>query len=163
MFNNQFNGRLGVALYDDLDRRLLYELYRDGSISVPVLSKKLGANPSVLYSRIKRLLRRQIIKKFTIQVDDEMLGMGVRASVGINRNPKLKRQVHDRLMDTREVVSITEVTGRFDIMVTVCVEDLATLHTTVLEEIGRIEGVQNTETFVELDRIEKEPAYLNPD
>ena len=152
-----------MALYDDLDRRLLYELYRDGSISVPVLSKRLGANPSVLYSRIKRLLRRRIIKKFTIQVDDEMLGMGVRAMVGINRNPKLKMQVHEKLMETAEVVSITEVTGRFDILVMVCVGDLATLHTTVLEEIGKIEGVQNTETFVELDRIEKEPAHLKPD
>ncbi|MYB29773.1 MAG: AsnC family protein [Cenarchaeum sp. SB0663_bin_5] len=43
-------------MHDDLDRRLLHELYQDGSISVPVLSKKIGANPSVLYSRIKHLL-----------------------------------------------------------------------------------------------------------
>lgn len=152
-----------MALHDDLDRRLLHELYQDGSISVPVLSKKLGTNPSVLYSRIKRLLRRRTIKKFTIQVDESQLGVGVRAQIGINRNPKLKKQIHDRLMAAPEVVSITEVTGRFDILVTVNVGDLETLHNTVLDRIGRIEGVQNTETFVELDRIEKDPAYLMVD
>ena len=147
---------------DELDRRLLYELYQDGAASVPALSRKLQTSPSVLYSRIRRLMRRRIIKKFTIQVDDTKLGMGVRAEVGINRSPRLKTQIHSRLMNAPEVVSITEVTGRFDILVTVQVADLETLHATVIDKIGKIEGVRNTETFVELDRIDKDPSYLKP-
>ena len=43
--------------FDELDMKLLYELTQDGSISVPNLSKKLGINASVLYSRIKRLIQ----------------------------------------------------------------------------------------------------------
>ncbi|EPA06565.1 hypothetical protein BG20_I0774, partial [Candidatus Nitrosarchaeum limnium BG20] len=35
--------------FDELDMKLLFELTKDGSISVPVLSKKLGINASVLY------------------------------------------------------------------------------------------------------------------
>lgn len=147
---------------DELDRRLLYELYQDGAASVPALSRKLQTSPSVLYSRIRRLMRRRIIKKFTIQVDGTKLGMGVRAEVGINRSPRLKTQIHNRLMNTPEVVSITEVTGRFDILVTVQVADLETLHATVIDKLGKIEGVRNMETFVELDRIDKDPSYLKP-
>ena len=151
-----------MAKMDDLDRRLLYELYQDGAASVPALSRKLKTSPSVLYSRIRRLLRRRIIKKYTIQVDDAKLGMGVRAEVGINRSPHLKAHIRNRLMNTPEVVSITEVTGRFDILVTVMVVDLETLHATVIDKIGKIDGVRNTETFVELDRIDKDPDYLQP-
>ena len=147
---------------DDLDRRLLYELYHDGSVSIPTLSKKLGTNNSVLYSRIKRLVRRQVIKKFTIQVDESKLGMGIRAEVGINRSPRRKNEIHRELLRMTGVVSITEVTGRFDIIVTVHVGDLETLHDTVINQMSRIEGIQNTETFVELDRIEKDPEYLQP-
>jgi len=44
---------------DDLDLKLLSELKKDGNISVPVLSKKLEINSSVLYSRIKRLTRKK--------------------------------------------------------------------------------------------------------
>jgi len=33
------------------------------------------------------------------------------------------------------------------------------LHNVVIERIGKIEGVQNTETFVEMQRTEKEPMY----
>ena len=141
--------------------KLLFELSKDGNISVPVLSKKLGVNSSVLYSRIKRLVRKKLIKKFTIEIDDSLLGIGVKASVGINRDPKFKIEIHKELLEIDEVASISEVTGRFDIMTEVYCLDLEDLHTIVIEKIGKIEGVQNTETFVELQKTDKELTYLN--
>lgn len=140
--------------------KLLYELTKDGSISVPNLSKKLGINASVLYSRIKRLMKKKLIKKFTIVIDESLLGIGVKASVGINRDPKFKESIHAHLMETPEVVSISEVTGRFDIMIKVYAENLEALHSVVIEKIGKIEGIQNTETFVELQKTDKDPVYL---
>jgi len=140
--------------------KLLYELTKDANISVPNLSKKLGINASVLYSRIKRLNKKKLIKKFTIVIDDSLLGIGVKASVGINRDPKLKEQIHKDLMDTPEITSISEVTGRFDIIVRVYAQNLEALHTVVIEKIGKIEGIQNTETFVELQNTDKDPVYL---
>ena len=147
--------------FDALDMKLLFELSKDGNISVPILSKKLGINASVLYSRIKRLVRKKIIKKFTIEIDDSLLGIEVKASVGINRDPKFKIQIHKNLLEITEVVSISEVTGRFDIMIRIYAQDLEDLHTVVIEKIGKIEGIQNTETFVELQKTDKEPSYLN--
>ena len=88
-----------MAKVDDLDLKLLSELKKDGSISVPVLAKKLEINSSVLYSRIKRLIKKKLIKKFTIEIDDAQLGYEVKASVGINRDPKLKDQIHAKLSD----------------------------------------------------------------
>jgi len=145
---------------DDLDLKLLFELTRDGSISVPNLSKKMGINASVLYSRIKRLTKKKIIKKFTVIVDEAQLGIGVKATIGINRDPKLKDPIHKQLLQTSEIVSISEVTGRFDIMVNVHAENLEKLHSIVIEKIGKIEGIQSTETFVELQKTDKEPSYL---
>jgi len=140
--------------------KLLFELTQDGSISVPTLSKKLGINASVLYSRIKRLMKKKLIKKFTIDIDESLLGIGVKASVGINRDPKLKDQIHAKFMATSEVASISEVTGRFDIIIEVYAKNLEALHTVVIEKIGKIVGIQNTETFVELQKTDKDPVYL---
>ncbi len=146
--------------FDELDMKLLQELKRDGAISVPNLSKKLGINASVLYSRINRLVKKKLIKKFTIEIDDALLGIGVKALVGVNRDPKLKDSIHKQLMETSEVVSISEVTGRFDIIVRVNADNLESLHTAVIEKIGKIDGIQNTETFVELQKTDKDPDYL---
>ncbi|HET7391278.1 MAG TPA: winged helix-turn-helix transcriptional regulator, partial [Nitrososphaeraceae archaeon] len=46
---------------DDLDLKILSELAKDASISVPKLSKKMNINASVVYSRIKRLSKRGLI------------------------------------------------------------------------------------------------------
>jgi len=140
--------------------KLLFELTKDGSISVPVLSKKLGINASVLYSRIKRLQKKGLIKKFTVEIDDSLLGIGVKATVGINRDPKLKDAIHKKFMETPEVVSISEITGRFDILIHVYATNLEALHSVVIEKIGKIDGIQNTETFVELQKTDKDPVYL---
>ena len=146
--------------FDDLDMKLLFELTKDSSISVPNLSKKLGINASVLYSRIKRLQRKKLIKKFTVEIDDSLLGIGVKATVGINRDPKLKDSIHEKFMEIPEIVSISEITGRFDMLIKIYAKSLESLHTVVIEKIGKIDGIQNTETFVELQRINKDPVYL---
>lgn len=140
--------------------KLLYELTKDGSISVPELSKKLGINASVLYSRIKRLMKKKLIKKFTIIVDESLLGISVKASVGINRDPKLKDQIHKKLMEIPEIVSISEVTGRFDMIIRIYARNLEELHSIVIEKLGKVDGLQNSETFVELQKTDKDPIYL---
>jgi len=140
--------------------RILSELAKDASISVPQLSKKLNINASVLYSRIKRLVKRDLIEKFTIIVNEGMLGINVKATVGINRDPKLKEPIHSELLKIPEVRTLSEVTGRFDIIVNLNARSLEELHNIVIERMGKIEGVQNTETFVEMQRTEKEPAYV---
>ena len=147
--------------FDDLDLKLLSELKKDGSISVPVLAKKLEMNSSVLYSRIKRLIKKKIIKKFTIDIDDAQLGYEVKASVGINRDPKFKEIIQQSLLNTAEVTEICEITGRFDIIIKILAEDLEQLHTIIIDKIGKIDGIQNTETFVELEKIDKTPIYLS--
>ena len=139
--------------------KIITELTRDGNVSVPNLSKRLGVNTSVLYSRIKRLVKKKLIKKFTIIVDESLIGIGVRATMGINRDPKLKDSIHKALMKTPEVVEIFEVTGRFDILITLRAKNLEELHTVAIEKIGKIEGIQNTETFVELQRTDKDSVY----
>ena len=77
---------------DEIDMKILGSLYRDASVSIPKLSKDLGLNLSVTYSRIKRLTRRKIIKQFTIIVDEDKLGLPASAVVGINLDPKQRDQ-----------------------------------------------------------------------
>ena len=139
--------------------KILTELTQDASISVPQLSKNLNINSSVLYSRIKRLSKRHLIKKFTIVVNDSMLGLNIKATVGINRDPKRKDTIHQELLVIPEVRSLSEVTGRFDMIVNINASTLEELHNIVIERIGKIDGIQNTETFVEMQRTEKDPDY----
>jgi Lrp/AsnC family transcriptional regulator, regulator for asnA, asnC and gidA len=145
--------------FDELDMKILSELSKNASISIPRLSKKLSINTSVLYSRIKRLSKRNLIQKYTIIVNQTLLGLNVKAIVGINRDPKLKESIHLAILKIPEVNTISEVTGRFDMMVTLSAHTLEELHNVVIGQIGKIEGIQNTETFVEMQKTEKDALF----
>lgn len=144
---------------DDLDMKILAELIKDANISVPRMSKKINVNSSVVYSRIKRLAKRGLIKKFTIVVNEEALGFNVKAIIGLSMDSKLRDNVLAELFKVSEVREIAEVTGRFDVLVTVAARALDEMHRLISDKIGRIEGVQKTETFVEMKKTIREPQY----
>ena len=148
-----------MAKIDDLDLQILSELSEDASISVPKLSKKIKVNSSVVYSRIKRLVKRKLIERFTIVVNDQELGYQVKALAGLNMDSKQRDNVIDELFKIDGVREIAEVTGRFDMIVNVHASTLEELHNIVIGRVGKIEGIQNTETFVEMQRTEKDPDY----
>jgi Lrp/AsnC family transcriptional regulator, regulator for asnA, asnC and gidA len=141
---------------DDLDLKILSELSKDASISVPRLSKRININSSVVYSRIKRLVKRGLIKKFTIVINDEALGFNVKALTGITMDSKLRDNVLGELFKIPEVREVAEVTGRFDVLVTMTARSLDEMHQIISEKVGRIEGVQKTETFIEMRKTSRE-------
>lgn len=140
---------------------ILSELSNDASISVPKLAKKINTNTSVVYSRIKRLLKRKLIQRFTIDVNDKELGYGVKSVTGINMDSKKRDNIIDSLFGIDGVWEISEVTGRFDIMVTMYARNLNEMHKVVSGEIGKIDGILGSESFIEMKRRTKSMPYLS--
>jgi Lrp/AsnC family transcriptional regulator for asnA, asnC and gidA len=141
-----------LARLDDLDMKILSALYSDASVSVPKLSKQLGVNLSVMYSRIKRLQKRGVIEKFTVQVNEDRLGMRAGALAGLNIDPKQRDSVLKEVEKIEGVRLIREVTGRFDIIASLKGQSLDELHRAVYDVIGKIPGVMHTEVFMEVSR-----------
>jgi Lrp/AsnC family transcriptional regulator for asnA, asnC and gidA len=127
---------------------------------VPRLSKKIDVNSSVVYSRIKRLVKRKLIERFTIVVNDAELGYEVKALTGINIDTKQRDNVIEQLFNIDGVREVAEVTGRFDILVTMYSRSLDQMHTMVSEKIGRIEGIQSSESFIEMKSRTKAMPYM---
>ena len=149
-----------MAKIDDLDLKILSELTEDAAISVPKLSKKINVNPSVAYSRIKRLVKRKLIEKFTIVVNDAELGYQVKSLTGVNMDSKKRDNVISELFKIDGVREIAEVTGRFDILVTMYAKSLDEMHRLVSDKIGRIDGVISSESFIEMKTRTKSMPYM---
>lgn len=144
---------------DEIDMKILAELVKNANLSVPKLSKKINVNPSVIYSRIKRLIKRNIIKNFTIAVNEESLGYIVTAVIGVDIDSKLRENILNELSNLPEVKEVSEVTGRFDLIVSIRAKSLDELHNLVSEKIGKINGILHTETFIEMRKVVNEPVY----
>ena len=145
---------------DKTDLRILSELSNDSSISIPKLSEKINVNTSVVYSRIKRLVKSKLIKKFTIDVNDKELGYAVKSLTGINMDSKQRDVVIEELFKIPGVREISEVTGRFDILVIMFAKNLPEMHRLISEEIGKIQGIVSSESFIEMKRRKKQMPYM---
>ncbi len=141
-----------MSKLDEIDMKILSALYTDASVSVPKLSKQMGINLSVTYSRIKRLQRRGIIEKFTILVNEDKLGLNASAMAGINIDPKQREAVVAELEKLDSTRLMREITGRFDLWVNLRGKTLDELHKTVYDVIGRVPGVTGVEIFMEVSR-----------
>lgn len=149
-----------MAKVDDTDLLILSELVRDSSMSVPKMAAKVGVNTSVAYSRIRRLVERGLIERFTIQVNNAALGYAVKVLAGIKMDTKKRNHIIRELFDIDGVQEVAEVTGRFDILVTAYARSLESMHQMVSERIGRIEGVLSSESFIEMKSNYKAMPYM---
>jgi len=145
---------------DKIDQKILSELSKDSSISIPKLSEKINANSSVVYSRIKRLINKKLIERFTIEINNKELGFGVKSITGINMDSKQRDNVIQELFKIPSVREVAEVTGRFDILVTMYAENLNDMYKIVSDNIGKIQGIVGSESFIEMKTRTKQMPYM---
>ncbi len=149
-----------LSRIDDIDTLILSELANDSSISIPKLSSKINVNTSVVYSRIRRLQSRGLIRRFTIEVNNAALGYTVKVLAGIKMDTKKRNHIMQELFNIDGVFEVAEVTGRFDILVTAYAKSLESMHHMVSEKIGRIDGVLSSESFIEMKSRQKAMPYM---
>jgi len=145
---------------DKTDQKILSELSKDSSISIPKLAEKINVNSSVVYSRIKRLVKKKLIERFTIQVNNKELGYSVKSLTGINMDSKQRDNVIQELCKIPSVSEVSEVTGRFDILVTMYAENLGQMYRIISDNIGKIQGIIGSESFIEMKTRTKQMPYM---
>jgi|TARA_B110000263_G_scaffold105960_1_gene92543 Lrp/AsnC family transcriptional regulator for asnA, asnC and gidA len=145
---------------DKTDQKILSELSKDSSISIPKLAEKINVNSSVVYSRIKRLVKKKLIERFTIQVNNKELGYTVKSLTGINMDSKQRDNVIQELFKIPSVSEVSEVTGRFDILVTMYAENLGQMYRIISDNIGKIQGIIGSESFIEMKTRTKQMPYM---
>ncbi|NSL76665.1 MAG: Lrp/AsnC family transcriptional regulator [Thaumarchaeota archaeon] len=138
--------------FDEIDIIILGELTQESNISIPKLSEKISINSSVVYSRINRLVRKGFIKKYTLEVDENLLGYPVKAMIGCNISSKQRETILEDIENIEETREIIEITGRFDVLIWISAKSLDDLHELVSKKLPKINGITHTESFIEMKR-----------
>ena len=138
--------------FDEIDIIILGELTQESYISIPKLSEKISINSSVVYSRINRLVRKGFIKKYTLEVDENLLGYPVKAMIGCNISSKQRETILEDIENIEETREIIEITGRFDVLIWISAKSLDDLHELVSKKLPKINGITHTEAFIEMKR-----------
>jgi len=136
---------------DEVDRRILSELVKDGRLSVRALAERAHVSRANAYARIDRLVADGVITGFAAQVDPERAGLGTSAYVLLTIQQNTWRDVAAALSELPYVQHFALVGGDFDVLALVRAPDNAALRHIVLERIHEIDGVRGTRTWLIFD------------
>ncbi|MGB6180252.1 MAG: Lrp/AsnC family transcriptional regulator [Rhodococcus sp. (in: high G+C Gram-positive bacteria)] len=96
---------------DDIDRRILDELQRDGRVSVARLARTISLSSSATADRVRRLTDGGVITGYSITVDPEALGYTVTAFVRLSYPSGNYGPFDEVIASTPEIVEAHHVTG----------------------------------------------------
>ena len=105
-------------------------------------------------------MKKKLIERFTIEVNNKELGYGVKSLTGINMDSKKRDNIIQELFKIPGVREVSEVTGRFDILVTMYAENLNEMYSIVSDNIGKIDGIVGSESFIEMKTRTKQMPYM---
>ncbi len=142
---------------DDISKKLIEELQRDGRRSYADLAKAVGLSEAAVRQRVRRLLDDGSMQIVAV-TDPATVGFSRQAMVGIKAEGDL-RDVARRLAELPELEYVVLCAGSFDILVELVCEDDEHLLELLDESIRAIEGVRETETFIYLRLVKQTYAW----
>ena len=132
-------------LLGPVERRIIAELQRDGRISTTALAKRVGVSEVTARRKLRRLLDEGIVCVFGA-VDPFDLGLESPALVGVNVDRAKLEEVAQTLSKHPSVRYVAAATGAFHLYIEVMAASNRELSEFLLDELGSIPGVVDTET-----------------
>ena len=134
-------------IIDGKDKDLIALLRNNARSSTTQLAKELGMSRATVNSRIERLLKRGIIKGFTIKFDDNYERGQVQAHVMIQSQPKASAHIIQQLKNLSAITALHAVNGSYEMLAMVEAASTEELDQT-LDIIGNVEGIDKTNTSI---------------
>ncbi|MBL7206165.1 MAG: Lrp/AsnC family transcriptional regulator [Candidatus Aenigmarchaeota archaeon] len=142
---------------DKLDEKIIEILKENSKLSTRKISKKLMVPITTVYHRIKRLENNGIIKNYTVSLNYKKLGKCITAyTLIIPDYERLKNdditpeELVDKIKKNKTIENISLITGRFDIILKIRVNDIEELNRFNNNFLLRIHGISKTETLIVL-------------
>ncbi|MBT3143884.1 MULTISPECIES: Lrp/AsnC family transcriptional regulator [Roseobacteraceae] len=149
---------------DRIDHKILRELQKDARLSHQDLSDRIGLSPSPCARRIRKLEADGYITGYSAVIDEDKLGFGFSVFVSV----RLDRQVDDRLVSFEEelcrfpeVVDCWLMTGSFDYLIRIAVQDLNEFERFLTGRLTKLDGVASIESSIPIRRVKFLPARLD--
>ena len=134
---------------DELDRKIIALLQIDGRASNAKIAREVGVSEGTVRRRLRRLIQDDVIKVIAVP-NLEKLGYGTTALIGLQTGPGRSDAWGDAIAKMEESQYVAVTTGAYDVFVWAGLESAESLGDFLRTKIGHIEGVQRTETFVNL-------------
>ncbi|MBH9554230.1 Lrp/AsnC family transcriptional regulator [Inhella gelatinilytica] len=151
--------------FDKFDRAILAALQRDARMSLNELSKTVGLTSSPCWARIKRLEEAGVIEGYTVRLNAEKLGLGDTVIVQVTLDSHSDEALFAfgrALADIPEVLDAYLVSGDYDYIIRIAVENTRDYERLLRERLYKIPGIRHSKSSFVLRCLKNSPLPLLP-
>jgi Lrp/AsnC family transcriptional regulator for asnA, asnC and gidA len=129
---------------DEVDRKILQTLRKDARTPFTDIGKDLGMSDATVHVRVKRMIDEGIIKRYTIDLDEEISGRKVHGLLLLDVKHRHLEEAAKQLVTFENVTAVYEIHGSNDLMLKIDTVNLEELRSLVLQIRG-MPNIENTE------------------
>jgi len=147
---------------DKVDRHILDLLQENAKLTTKEVASVLGLSITPVYERIKRLERHKIILKQVVLVDRKKIGRNLIGFCNVSLNQHSKDcllKFEEDVLTFEEVLECYHITGKFDYMIKIAVEDMEAYHKFTYHHLATLDNVGNVHTVFAMNDIKYSTAY----
>lgn len=146
---------------DDVDLAILRSLLKNARITISQMSKEIDIPDATISNRLKKL-EKDVIKKYTLILDWNKLGLEITAMIIIQTESEKHEFVKEQLSKLEEVSEVYSVSGEYDILIKVWVHGLEELNQLINTKIRSIDGIEDLTEMIVMERVKEEMIPLIP-
>ncbi|WP_324726361.1 Lrp/AsnC family transcriptional regulator [Klebsiella sp. ZJOU C1] len=143
---------------DEIDRRILSELQRDGRIPNNVLADKIGLSPSPCLRRVRALEESGVINRYVAVLSPQAIGMNLTVFVRVWLNGQDEDTVNHFCREVSRLPEVIEchlMVGDCDFLLRVMTTDLPAYRAFQTQHLTRISGVRSVKTELPMQTIKQ--------
>ncbi len=144
---------------DELDKEILGVLEGNSRLSLRKIAELLEVSPSTVGERVDALIKNGVIKRFTVQIDPDELGLNCSLLVLLKVDPCIDvKKISKDLTKIPAVCYVYRITGEFNFMLLSRASDREKA-TDILNKISRIKGITAVNSSWILRTVKETPFH----
>jgi len=138
---------------DSIDFQILDLLQEDGRITIKKMSEILKLSATPVFERIKKLEKNGYIKKHVALLNERKLGLKQVIFIHLTLKEHNRSYLEKFVKEVREFPEVIEcyrITGNFDFLLKVLVEDIESYETFILTKLSLLSNLGNVQSHIAL-------------
>lgn len=129
---------------DKIDKEILNLIQENAKITVKEIASKLHKSMNPIYDRVKALEASGIINKYTAIIDKNKLGNHLIAFTNVQLKEHAEvmiKKFEQNIQKLEEVMECYHMTGHYDYLLKVIVEDMSQYQDFIVNKLAKIENI----------------------
>ena len=147
---------------DNVDRKILHEIQRDGRIAFVELAEKVGLSKSPCLKRLRALEKDGYITGYRAELDAYKIDQGYLVYVQVKLRTTSRdslRAFNQAVQDVKEIMSCDMMSGGYDYLLKVRTRDMQAYRELLGDVISVLPGIDQSSSFPVMEQV-KETSYL---